>query len=91
MSEKVTVVAAGNTLAPALAVLHRLGFQVSAMNSSMSGPPLLQAEDETCRLIAEDPLLLLGLATLVRQRGANWKPTDEEVTDLLRLMGDDAA
>lgn len=91
MSDKLFVASAGNTLAPALAVLRSRGFHVSALKPTNAGERLFEAENDTCRLVAEDTVSLLGLATIVHQRGADWRPTDAEVDDFLRLNGDDAA
>jgi hypothetical protein len=79
---KVLIASAGNTMAPALAELRELGFVVS------QGPDdslLLQAENGQYRLLAEDMLQLLGLASLAIRRGEKWAPTDAEVAALLTL------
>lgn len=81
---KVTISSAGNTMAPALAVLRDLGFDVTRVPGD---PALLQADNEHCHLVAEDPLLLLGLATLFAHRGPIWAPSDEEVAAYLSLDG----
>ena len=86
MSEQINLTAAGNVFAPALAVLRKLGFKVTLLaQASQSAEQLFQAERPGLRLRAEDPLLLLGLAKLIEARGADWKPTDAEVEDFLKL------
>jgi len=79
---KTLIASAGNTIAPALAVLRELGFVVS------QGPDdslLLQAENGKFRLLAEDMLQLLGLASIAIHRGEKWAPTDSEIAALLKL------
>ena len=86
MSDQINLAAAGNVLAPALAVLRKLGFKVTLLvQGNQSAEQVFQAEKPGLRLRAEDPLLLLGLAKLVETRGADWKPTEEEVEDFLQL------
>ncbi len=80
---KINISSAGNTMAPALAVLKGLGFDVSQVSGN---PALLQADNELCHLVAED-LLLFGLAALAAHRGAIWAPTDQEVSAYLALEG----
>jgi hypothetical protein len=79
---KAVIANAGNTLAPALSVLQSLGFVVSRSPSNTS---LLQAENGEFCLLAEDPLQLLGLASLALHRGISWQPTDAEIDELLRI------
>jgi hypothetical protein len=79
---KTIIATAGNTLAPALAVLKNLGFIVSRQKDGMAA---LQAENDQFSLTAEDPLQLLGLACLALHRGVSWRPTDAEINELLRL------
>ena len=74
MAERICVAAAATVSPAALAVLRDLGFSISHVDAH-----LLQATKSGCRLLAEDPILLLGLAKLVEQRGAGWRPTDAEV------------
>lgn len=79
---KIFIASAANTLAPALSVLQELGFAVSRVPDSES---LLRADNGHIELVAEDTLLLLGLASLALHRGASWEPTDAEVDAVLRL------
>lgn len=80
------VVAAGNTLAPALAELVSLGFSVSRVVIAAPGDWFLRAEKSGIVLDAGDPLEL-GLAMLAERRGAEWAPSDVEVDALLKLQG----
>ena len=82
MKERTVIASAGNTMAPALAVLQSMGYSVSR---DATGPALYRAENQHCVLIAADPLLLLGLAQMYEIRGSSWQPTDEEVSALLAL------
>ncbi|GAB3358710.1 hypothetical protein GCM10027430_29420 [Lysobacter tyrosinilyticus] len=79
---KIVIAAAGSTLAPALAVLRELGYVVSSVSDDSL---LLQAENGQYRLVAEDMLQLLGLASIAAHRGPAWAPTDSEISDLIRL------
>jgi hypothetical protein len=79
------IVAAGNTLAPALAELVSLGFSVSRVVISAPGESFLRAEKSGVVLDAGDPLELLGLAMLAERRGAEWAPSDVRVDALLKL------
>jgi Holliday junction resolvase len=69
-------------MAPSLAALKRLGYAVYRIPGSGS---LLKAESADVSLVAEDPLLLLGLAKLFEVRGASWQASDEEVDAWLAL------
>jgi hypothetical protein len=86
MSERITIATAGNTLAPALAVVRGMGYQVTR---EAGGDMLYVAEIGVCILKAEDPLTLLGLAKLYEVRGRNWRPTDAEVSAFLALEGEE--
>ena len=85
MPQQLHIVAAGNTLAPALAELVKLGFSVSGVVASASGESLFRAEKAGVVLDARDTLELLGLATLAERRGSDWAPSDSEVEALLDL------
>jgi hypothetical protein len=82
MTNRMQLVAAGNTLAPALGILRELGYTVTRVRS----PDLsYRAENETCIFIADDLLALLGLVKIYEVRGLNWQPNDAEVQDILLL------
>jgi hypothetical protein len=85
MSQKPCLVAAGNTLAPALSELRKLGFSVSRVSTSEPGAFQLRAESESLILVAGDTVQLLGLAAVAERRGPSWTPTDAEVDALLEL------
>jgi hypothetical protein len=87
MSEQVTIHAAANVLAPALAELSAMGFSVS-LGPIVAGEQTYRAESATAVVTAADTLQLLGLAVLVSRRGKDAsRPTDAEVAALLRLDG----
>lgn len=88
MTERTTIAAAGNTMAPALAVLREIGFTVT---KQLSAEGLYEAVGKGCTLVAEDPLTLLGLAKLYEVRGAGWRPTDAEVSEFLEIDNDGEA
>ena len=82
-----TVVDAGNTQAPALACLIAMGFRVSRVDGRSD---MLRAESPAHILIAESPVALLGLAAMIEQRGEGWRPTDDEIEQLLKIDQADA-
>ncbi len=82
MTNRTTISAAGNTLAPALAVVRALGYEVTR---EPAGLRRYKAVNSRCELFAEDPLQLLGLIQLFESRGASWQPSDAEVSELLVL------
>lgn len=82
MTGPVTISAAGNTMAPALASLRALGYVVSRV---VGESPLYRAENALCSFTAEDPLLLLGLVKLYELRGKSWQASDAELEALLAL------
>lgn len=86
MDELITIATAGNTLAPALAVLQSMGYPVEPIPARDERTTcLLQATKPGVRLIAEDTLWLLGLAAIFEARGEDWYPSDVEIDALLRL------
>lgn len=86
MPERVGIIAAGNTLAPSLATLRALGFDVRRER-----PGRLVAESDRLSVHGRSTIELLGLVKMFEIRGENWLPTREEVHALLRLEGIDPA
>ncbi|MFZ4875854.1 hypothetical protein ACL9RI_12265 [Janthinobacterium sp. Mn2066] len=82
MQHKIRIAVAGNTLAPALGVLNKLGYTVTR---DKTAEQQYQAEDDTCIFVADDPVTLMGLVKIYEERGADWQPSDEEVQLLLLL------
>ncbi len=83
MDDHTTIVAAGNTWAPALAVLRGMGYTVTT--KLIGGDQYFEADSPRCTLTARDLLAVLGLAQLYEVRGAGWHSTNEEVSALLEL------
>jgi hypothetical protein len=84
MSDDISITSAGNTSAPAFALLKQLGFEVSHVrDASGRCTEWLQAKREGCVLRAEDPLALLGLAKLIECKGADWRSSQEEIDAFL--------
>ena len=82
MTDRITISAAGNTLAPALAVARALGYEVTR---EPAGLRRYKAVNSRCELFAEDPLQILGLIQLFESRGTSWHPSDAEVSAFLVL------
>lgn len=78
MTNKTRITPAGNVLPGALASLRQLGFTVSFTTDGQ-----WQADSARCVLVAEDPLMLLGLAKFHELRGDDWRPTDTELAEYL--------
>ena len=87
MQTTIHIVAAGNTLAPALSELITLGFSVSRLPAPAQGEPIFRAVKGGVILEAPDTVALLGLAVLAERRGAKWEPNDAEVAALINLEG----
>ncbi|KQW38419.1 hypothetical protein ASC76_10415 [Rhizobacter sp. Root404] len=64
-----------------------MGYTVSRRSG---GHRLYVAERQDCTLQAEDILSLLALATIYEERGAFWRPSDDEIAAYLNLEGGDA-
>ena len=75
MNDRVVIATAGNVLPAALASLRALGYVVTVAEDGQ----LCRAEKENVALVAEDPLLLLGLVKLYELKGREWRPSDAEV------------
>ena len=82
------LVAAGNTLVPAVLALESLGFKL--MNDSHSGVDLFRAIRGDEEFLAEDPLMLLGLVKMVEIRGWNWCASDVEVESAIHRFDRDS-
>jgi hypothetical protein len=72
---------AANTLFPCILALRGLGFTVT--RTDLESGELWQAAREDLLLTADDPIRLLGLATLWRDRGPEWRATEEQLEELL--------
>jgi hypothetical protein len=76
---------AGNVLVPAILLLEERGYVVSLVRT---------AEFERCtakrgdtELLADNPIELLGLASLADARGPSWPATDEQVRSTCARLG----
>lgn len=69
-------------MAPALATIRAMGYEVSR---DLEGGGAYVAVGPNCRLVADDPLALLGLLKIYEMRGSNWEPTDAEVSAFLEM------
>jgi hypothetical protein len=70
------IIAAGNTVVPALLALEALGFRVEVTAGEHS---LCQATRGDESYAAGDPVTVLGLVRLVEVRGWDWAATDAEI------------
>ena len=72
---------AGNTMTPAYLVLRSMGFtlRVERRKGADADEEWWIAEKEGTELIGEDPVQVLGLASIYAQRGEGWKAADEEI------------
>lgn len=73
----VDIVAAGNTIVPAVLALRRLHFDVS------QDAERWVARSGLARFVADDPVTLLGLVKLAETR-TPWRAADSEIDDVLR-------
>ena len=72
----VDLVAAGNTVVPAILALESIGFTVT------QEADLIVARAGNTRFAAEDPVAVLGLVKLAETRRP-WRADDEEIDDVL--------
>ncbi len=85
MADGIFIQQAGNTMAPAFAVMVAKGYAVKSFWSA--GEQMCAAERDDNRFVASDPVAVLGLITLAEARGADWLPTDAEVDAFLDEFG----
>ncbi len=76
---KKKLIAAGNTVVPALLTLEQLGFTIT-MEASSDQCIAVRGEET---FVADDPVTVLGLVKLVEKRSWNWRPSDEEIDQVL--------
>lgn len=72
----------GKTMAPALAVLRTGGFEIRRVENR---PGFFEARKGRICVAANDPVTLLGLATMVEARGDDWRPTHAEIDAIIEL------
>ena len=88
-----TIAEAMNTYNPALAVLCAKGFEVWFSPSADGNPGQSWcARKGRRRIVASDPLCLLGLAAMWEQRGDDWQSREDEpdLYDEIRMRAYDA-
>ena len=87
----VKIAATANTLAPAWRVLVSKGWDVERHYDEPT--ERWTAKRGPIELSAQDVLQLLGLVCVYNSRGDEWRPTDDEVRDFLKVCGsaDDTA
>jgi hypothetical protein len=76
------IVAAGNTVVPAVLALEAAGYRVSKLNDD-----LFEATSLDGSYVADDPVALLGLIKLVELRGWTWRASDSEIDSVLARFG----
>jgi hypothetical protein len=81
MSDQELLSDGGNTV-PAVLVLRDRGFVLSRIELGDSEQWIAERDD--LRLVAEDPLMLLGLLTMREQRGYDWAAADNEIHAFFR-------
>ena len=69
---------AGNVMNPALLVLTDWGYKVWIENDDETAETIWWAERPNEQYCGCDPLALLGVVTIGRERGANWKTAKDE-------------
>lgn len=72
---------AGNVVVPAILLLEERGYVIEVHRSPAS--ELWTARRGDIELVGDDPIELLGLASLAEARGDAWRATDEEITSIL--------
>jgi hypothetical protein len=72
---------AGNVMVPAILLLEERGYVVDADRRATSWQWSARRGD--VELLGDDPIALLGLATLAEARGEAWRATDEETRAVL--------
>jgi hypothetical protein len=86
MTQKTTIVAAGNTTVPAFLALKAKGFEVRVDRSGMRHRWIAETVD--LKLIADNPLTLLGLVVLAESHGENWQASDAEIKQFMSDYGE---
>ena len=74
------LIAAGNTVVPAILLIRKMGYTFSANNEKGS----CQAEKDGNVFGGDDPVIVLGLIKLFEMKGENWMASDEEIEEVLK-------
>ena len=75
----------GNTEIPAYLALLRNGCRVERVTLPDGGESWV-AEQDGLRVSGASPIEVLGLYCMRKQRGGNWKATDSEIEDFMKLF-----
>lgn len=81
-SERMLLGASGSAEIPAILVLRSLGFTVLRVDAVATGEQWT-AESMDATYSAGSPLELLGLVSIHRARGADWRASDAEIAACL--------
>ena len=84
MSSKPTIANAGNVVVPAYLALRGKGYSVHRERHSDGREETWLAENGSIRVIAEDPVALLGLVAMAESRGNDWKASDQQIETFLK-------
>ena len=75
--------AAGNTEVPAYLALIARGYEVSRVCRQGLDDDWVAKKGESS-FMANSPVELLGVVTMIEVRGANWLATDQEIDEFLK-------
>ena len=79
------IMAAANTMVPAILSLEQMGFAVSVRKTASGQTFVATRAEDTYS--ADDPVTLLGLVKLIEMRSWKWKPTDAQIDATLKKYG----
>ena len=80
-----TIASAGNTVAPALLALEKLGFAIAVERAGEAQVFRAIRSDES--FVADDPVAVLGLVKLIETRSWGWRAGDAEIEGVLGRYG----
>ncbi len=80
------IASAANTLVPAYLAILSKGYSIQKSNSPGT-EETWRAKKDGAELIAEDPLVVLGLIAMYESRGINWAATDEQIEEFQKEFG----
>ncbi|MCF7559469.1 hypothetical protein L3X39_02380 [Sabulilitoribacter multivorans] len=79
MINKKSLSVAGNLEVPSYKILKELGYNIIKQDE------IWVAENDYWTLQAKSQIELLGLANLIEKKGDNWRVTDNEIEEFLKL------
>ncbi len=80
------IVALANTEVPAILALESLGFNIASRIVNVDQGMIWTATGNGDEYVAEDPLSLLGLVTLLEVRGDTWQASDDDIEKYLPML-----